>query len=76
MPREDAFRVEGVVIAALSDRTGRVELANGHQLLGFMTRKVRATLGAPRCGQKVILQVTPYDLSAGRIIGANEKVET
>ena len=69
MPREDAFRVEGVVLEALSDRTCRVALSNGHTLVGFLTRRLREELGAPRKGQKLILQVSPYDLSEGRIIG-------
>ena len=76
MPREDAFRVEGVVLEALSDRTCRVGLSNGHQLVGFLTRRMREELGAPRLGQKLILQVSPYDLSEGRIIGVEQKGNT
>ena len=45
MPGEDAFQVEGVVLEALSDRTCRVELSNGHELLGFLTRRLREQLG-------------------------------
>lgn len=76
MPREDAFRVEGVVLEALSDRTCRVALSNGHELLGFLTRRLREQLGPPREGQDVVLQVSPYDLSEGRIIGVKQKVKT
>ena len=74
MPREDAFRVEGVVLEALSDRTCRVALSNGHTLVGFLTRRMREELGAPREGHKLILQVSPYDLSEGRIVGVKQKV--
>jgi translation initiation factor IF-1 len=69
MPGKDAFRVEGVVLEALSDRTCRVALSNGHTLLGFLTRRMREELGSPRTGQQLILQVSPFDLSSGRIVG-------
>jgi translation initiation factor IF-1 len=75
MPREDAFRVEGVVLETLSDRTCRVELSNGHTLLGFLTRRKREELGAPQDGQHLILQVSPFDLSSGRIVGLKQKVD-
>lgn len=76
MPREDAFRVEGVVLEALSDRTCRVALSNGHTLVGFLTRRMQDELGAPWKGQELILQISPYDLSEGRIIGTKQKVKT
>lgn len=64
----DAFRVEGVVIEALPNGTYRVELANGHRLLGFVLRRKESP--APRFapGQTVRLSLTPYDLSSGRIL--------
>ena len=74
MPREDAFRVEGIILEVLSDRTCRVGLSNGHRLVGFLTRKMQEQLGAPHEGQRVVLQVSPYDLSEGRIIGVKHKV--
>lgn len=74
MPREDAFRVEGVVLEALSDRTCRVVLSNGHKLVGFLTRRMREKLGAPCKGQQLLLQVSPYDLSEGRIIGVKQQI--
>lgn len=74
MPGKDAFQVEGVVLEALSDRTCRVALSNGHTLLGFMTRKTREALGPPREGQSLNLKLSPFDLSEGRIIGLEAKV--
>ena len=74
MPGKDAFQVEGIVLEALSDRTCRVVLSNGHLLFGFMSRRVRKALGAPREGQKLVVRLSPYDLSGGRIIGFEEKV--
>jgi len=76
MPREDAFRVEGVVVEALSDRTCRVALSNGHVLLGFLTRRTRGEIGTPRLGQHLVLQVSPFDLSEARIVGLKQKVDT
>ena len=76
MPREDAFRVEGVVVEVLSDRTCRAVLSNGHTLLGFLTRRMQAEIGAPRLGQHLVLQASPYDLSEGRIVGIKQKVDT
>lgn len=69
MPREDAFEVEGVVIEALPSGTWRLELANGHRLLGFATRRTREGLGHLAPGEKVRLRLAPFDLSTGRILG-------
>jgi translation initiation factor IF-1 len=73
MPGEDAFLVEGCVVETLTDRTCRIVLSNGHTLLGFLTRKTQADLGSPCEGQRVILRLSPYDLSEGRIVGTQKK---
>ena len=67
MSGEAAFKVEGVIIEVLQNRTYRVKLANGHRLLGFVTGKARQSF-APNPGDKVRLKVSPCDLSQGRII--------
>ena len=67
MAREDAFRVEGVILAALPNGTYRVGLSNGHELLGYVTGKARSVFAAAP-GQKVRLQLSSYDLSKGRIM--------
>jgi len=69
MPREDAFEVEGVVTEALPNGTWRVQLENGHRLLGFATRRIRESLGTLGPGEKVRLRLAPFDLSTGRILG-------
>jgi len=46
----------------------RVELANGHRLLGYMTGKARLSLARLAAGDKVRLELSPYDLSEGRIV--------
>ena len=67
MAGEDAFQVEGVVLAALPNGTFQVELANGHRLLAFVAGRAKGRrMYAP--GEKVLLQLTPYDLSSGRIV--------
>jgi translation initiation factor IF-1 len=68
MAREDAFRIEGVIIEALPNGTYRVELPNGHRLLGFLAGRQKATAEKPAGGQKVKLQLTPFDLTTGRIL--------
>ena len=68
MAREGAFEVEGAVVEVLPNQTYRVELANGHRLLAFMRGKARSSLAHLAPGDKVRLELSPYDLSAGRII--------
>lgn len=72
MRGEDAFRVEGRVIKALSDRTWRVELANGHCLLGFAAGRTKEDFTGLKPGDKVKLQLTPFDLSTGRLLVAKK----
>lgn len=67
MSGEAAFKVEGVIIEILPNRTYRVELANGHRLRGFVTGKARHSFAA-NPGDKVRLKLSPCDLSQGRII--------
>jgi translation initiation factor IF-1 len=69
MQRNDAFKVEGTVMNVLSNRTCRVELANGHRLLGFIGARLNCRPLVT--GQKVQLQLSPCDLSHGRILSEN-----
>ena len=68
MAGKDAFIVEGVVIEARPNRTFCVELANGHRLLAFVAGRAKQRFGALAPGDRVKLQLTPYDLSVGRIL--------
>ena len=68
MPGKEAFQVEGRVIAALANKTYRVELSNGHLLTAFVTGRMKRNFAGLKPGDKVKLQLTPYDLSAGRIL--------
>jgi translation initiation factor IF-1 len=68
MSGKDAFIVEGVVIEARANRTYWVELANGHRLLAFVAGRAKQRPGGPGPGDKVTVQLAPYDLSVGRIM--------
>ena len=68
MAGTDAFQVEGIVIEARANGTYRLKLANGHQLLGFVTGRARLTHAGFAVGETVKLNLTPYDLSSGRIL--------
>lgn len=68
MRGEDAFRVEGRVIEVLSGRTWRVELVNGHRLLAFAAGRTDKDFAGLKPGDQVKLQLTPFDLSTGRVL--------
>ena len=68
----EAFQVQGRVIKALSDRTYQVELANGHRLLAFATERVRKEFAGVVPGETVKLQLSPFDLSTGRLLVAKK----
>jgi translation initiation factor IF-1 len=74
MAGESAFQVEGVVTAALPNRTYRVKLSNGHELRAYVAGKANACAASFAPGQTVKLQMAPYDLSEGRIIVETKKV--
>ena len=71
---EAAFRVEGRVIEALPNGTFRAELANGHRLTAFVTGRMKKDFAGLQPGDKVKLQLTPYDLSVGRILVETKKI--
>ena len=74
MAGESAFKVEGVVVEALPNKTYRVELSNGYRLLGFVAGKARLSFAGLKPGEKVKLQLSPGDLSQGRIIVETKKI--
>jgi len=63
-----AIKVEGLVVEALPNTTYRVELANGHRLLAFVTGKAKRESIRFVPGDRVRLELSPYDLSEGRIV--------
>ena len=68
MARDGAIKVEGAVVEALPNSMYRVELANGHRLVAFVPGKARLSFARLAPGDRVQLELSPYDLSAGRII--------
>ena len=67
MARTDAIKVEGAVVEVLPNQTYRVELSNGHRLLAFVAGRARLSFANLAPGQRVMLEMSPYDLSQGRI---------
>ena len=72
--REAAFRVEARVIEALPNGTFCAELVNGHRLTAFVTGRDEKNFAGAKAGDTVKLQLTPYDLSVGRILVENKKI--
>jgi translation initiation factor IF-1 len=68
MPGDEAFKVDGRVIDVLPNGTYRAELKNGHRLTAFVAGKTKKNFAGLKSGDKVKLQLTPYDLSVGRIL--------
>ena len=68
MAKEDAIDVEGTVVEALANTQFRVELENGHIVLSHVAGKMRKNFIRIVPGDRVKVEVSPYDLSRGRII--------
>jgi translation initiation factor IF-1 len=66
-PKEDAIVLEGTVVEPLPNAMFRVELENGHKVLAHSSGKMRMHRIRILPGDKVQVEVTPYDLSRGRI---------
>ena len=67
MAKEDMIEVEGTVIEALPNAMFQVELANGHKVLAHISGKLRMNFIKILPGDKVTVQMSPYDLTRGRI---------
>jgi translation initiation factor IF-1 len=68
MPKEEAIQVEGKVLETLPNAMFRVELENGHKVLAHISGKMRMHFIKILPGDKVMVELSPYDLSRGRII--------
>ena len=68
MSKEDAIQMEGEVVQALPNTTFRVKLRNGHLMTAQMSGKMRKHYIRILTGDTVTVELTPYDLSKGRII--------
>jgi translation initiation factor IF-1 len=67
LSKEDVIEVEGVVIEALPNANFQVELSNGHKILAHVSGKLRMNYIRIVPGDKVKIEMSPYDLSKGRI---------
>lgn len=68
MAKEDLIEMQGEVLENLPNATFRVRLENGHVVLGFISGKMRMHYIRILPGDKVTVQLTPYDLSRARIV--------
>lgn len=67
MSKEDVLEVEGVVQEAMPNAMFKVELENGHQILAHISGKLRMHFIRILPGDKVTVEISPYDLTKGRI---------
>ncbi|MBS5451279.1 MAG: translation initiation factor IF-1 [Coriobacteriia bacterium] len=65
--REDAIELEGTVVEPLPNAMFKVELENGHTVLAHISGKIRMNYIRILPGDKVVLELSPYDLTRGRI---------
>jgi len=68
VPGEDAILVEGTVVEVLGAGLFRAELPNGHRLLAHPTRQSRGQVASLKTGDRVKLEMSPFDMSKGRIL--------
>ncbi len=67
MSKDDVIEVEGTVVESLPNAMFQVELANGHKILAHISGKLRMNFIRILPGDKVTVEMSPYDLTKGRI---------
>ncbi|OQX86505.1 translation initiation factor IF-1 [candidate division KSB1 bacterium 4484_87] len=67
MPKEEAIKVDGTIVETLPNASFKVELENGHQVLAHISGKMRMHFIKILPGDKVTVELSPYDLTRGRI---------
>ncbi len=67
MPKKEAIEVEGTVVESLPNAMFRVELPNGHRVLAHISGRIRKHYIRILLGDRVLIELSPYDLSRGRI---------
>ncbi|MGI6163557.1 MAG: translation initiation factor IF-1 [Bacillota bacterium] len=68
MPRQDSIEVEGRVIEPLPNAMFRVEVEGGHKVLAHISGKMRINFIKILPGDRVLIELSPYDLTRGRIV--------
>lgn len=72
MSKKDVIEVEGTVIDAMPNTIFRVKLANGHEITAHISGKLRMNYIRILPGDKVLVELSPYDLTKGRITWRNK----
>ena len=67
MSKQDVIKVEGTILEALPNAMFQVQLVNGHTILAHISGKIRMNFIKILPGDKVTVELTPYDLNRGRI---------
>jgi translation initiation factor IF-1 len=67
MAKDDVIEVDGVILEALPNATFKVELSNGHKILAHVSGRLRMNYIRILPGDKVTIEMSPYDLTKGRI---------
>ena len=67
MAKKETIEVEGKVVESLPNATFKVELANGHEVLAYLSGKIRMNYIRVLPGDRVLVELSPYDLTKGRI---------
>lgn len=67
MPKEEPIKVDGTIIETLPNASFKVELENGHRVLAHISGKMRMHFIKILPGDKVMVELSPYDLNRGRI---------
>lgn len=68
MPKDEAIQVEAVVVEPLPNAMFRVQLDNKHEVLAHISGKMRKNFIRILTGDRVLVELSPYDLSRGRIV--------
>jgi translation initiation factor IF-1 len=68
MPKEEAIEVMGTVVETLPNAMFKVQLENGHQVLAHISGKMRKHFIRILPGDKIKVELSPYDLTRGRIV--------
>jgi len=68
MSKQDVIEVEGTVIEPLPNAMFRVQLQNGHKVLAHVSGKIRMNFIRILAGDRVMVELSPYDLTRGRIV--------
>ena len=76
MSKDDVIEVEGVVVEALRNAEFRVRLTNNHEVIAYVSGKLRIHSIRILPGDAVKLEMSPYDLTKGRIVWRTKGVQT